>query len=159
MSEKLTHIDDAGRAKMVDVGAKDETEREGVAEAIVRMQPATLARIKSGQIKKGDVLAVAQVAGVMGAKKTPDLIPMCHPIAITGVDFNFDINDENSTITIQASVRTIGRTGVEMEALSAVATAALTIYDMCKAIDKGMVIDGISLVKKSGGRSGVYVRD
>ena len=159
MSEKLTHIDEAGRAKMVDVGAKDETEREGVAEAIVRMRPATLERIKSGQIKKGDVLAVAQVDGVMGAKKTPDLIPMCHPIAITGVDFDFKIDDENSTITIQASVRTIGRTGVEMEALTAVAAAALTIYDMCKAIDKGMIIDGIALVKKSGGRSGLYVRD
>ncbi len=158
MSEKLTHIDEAGRAKMVDVGAKDETEREGVAEAIVRMQPATLERIRAGQIKKGDVLAVAQVAGVMGAKKTPDLIPMCHPIAITGVDFNFKIDDEHSTITIQASVRTIGRTGVEMEALTAVATAALTIYDMCKAIDKGMIIDGIALVKKSGGRSGLYER-
>ena len=159
MSEKLTHIDEAVRAKMIDCGAKDETEREGVAEAIVRMQPATLERIKSGQIKKGDVLAVAQVAGVMGAKKTPDLIPMCHPIAITGVDFDFKIDDENSTITIQASVRTIGRTGVEMEALTAVTTAALTIYDMCKAIDKGMIIDGIALVKKSGGRSGVYMRD
>ena len=159
MGEDLTHIDEAGRAKMVDVGAKDETEREGVAEAIVRMQPATLERIRAGQIKKGDVLAVAQVAGVMGAKKTPELIPMCHPIAITGVDFNFEIDDEASTITITASVRTIGRTGVEMEALTAVATAALTIYDMCKAIDKGMIIDGIALVKKSGGRSGVYVRD
>ncbi|KKK51841.1 hypothetical protein LCGC14_3110910 [marine sediment metagenome] len=158
MGEDLTHIDEAGRAKMVDVGAKDETEREGVAEAIVRMQPATLERIRAGQIKKGDVLAVAQVAGVMGAKKTPELIPMCHPIAITGVDFNFEIDDEASTITITASVRTIGRTGVEMEALTAVATAALTIYDMCKAIDKGMIIDGIALVKKSGGRSGLYER-
>ncbi len=158
MSENLTHIDEAGRAKMVDVGAKGETEREGVAEAIIRMQPATLERIKAGQIKKGDVLAVAQVAGVMGAKKTPDLIPMCHPIAITGVDFDFKIDDANSTITIQAAVRTIGRTGVEMEALTAVATAALTIYDMCKAIDKGMIVDGIALVKKSGGRSGLWER-
>ena len=158
MSENLTHIDEAGRAKMVDVGAKGETEREGVAEAIIRMQPATLERIKAGQIKKGDVLAVAQVAGVMGAKKTPDLIPMCHPIAITGVDFDFKIGDANSTITIQAAVRTIGRTGVEMEALTAVATAALTIYDRCKAIDKGMIVDGIALVKKSGGRSGLWER-
>ena len=158
MEENLTHIDEAGRAKMVDVGAKGETEREGVAEAIIRMQPATLERIKAGQIKKGDVLAVAQVARVMGAKKTPDLIPMCHPIAITGVDFDFKIDDANSTITIQAAVRTIGRTGVEMEALTAVATAALTIYDMCKAIDKGMIVDGIALVKKSGGRSGLWER-
>ena len=154
MSEKLTHIDEAGRAKMVDVGAKDETEREGVAEAIVRMRPATLERIKSGQIKKGDVLAVAQVDGVMGAKKTPDLIPMCHPIAITGVDFDFKIDDENSTITIQASVRTIGRTGVEMEALTAVSVAALTIYDMCKAVDKAMVMGDVRLLEKTGGNSG-----
>lgn len=154
----LTHIDEAGRARMVDVGAKDETEREGVAEAVVRMKPETLELIKAGRIKKGDVLAVAQVAGVMGAKRTPDLIPMCHPIAITGVDFTFEVNKPASTITIQAAVRTIGRTGVEMEALTAVATAALTIYDMCKAVDKGMVIDGICLVKKSGGKSGLYER-
>jgi len=154
----LTHIDEAGRARMVDVGAKDETLREATAEAIVTMKPETLSRIKAGQIKKGDVLAVAQVAGVMGAKKTPDLIPMCHPIAITGVDFGFEINDTKSTIAIQATVRTIGRTGVEMEALTGVATAALTIYDMCKAIDKGMVISDISLVKKSGGKSGLYTR-
>lgn len=155
---KLTHIDAAGRARMVDVGDKDITVREGVAEAVVRMQPETLARIKAGQIKKGDVLAVAQVAGVMGAKKTPDLIPMCHPIAITGVDFDFTIDDDTSSITIRASVRTIGRTGVEMEALTAVSTAALTIYDMCKAIDKGMIISDIALVKKSGGKSGLYER-
>ena len=156
--DELTHIDAAGRARMVDVGEKEETLREATAEAVVRMKPATLDLIKAGRIKKGDVLAVAQVAGVMGAKKTPDLIPMCHPIAVTGVDFDFQINDADSKITILATVRTIGRTGVEMEALTAVATAALTIYDMCKAVDKGMVIDGISLVRKSGGRSGLYKR-
>ena len=156
--DELTHIDAAGRARMVDVGEKDETLREATAEAVVRMKPETLDLIKAGRIKKGDVLAVAQVAGVMGAKKTPDLIPMCHPIAVTGVDFDFQINDADSKITILATVRTIGRTGVEMEALTAVATAALTIYDMCKAVDKGMVIDGISLVRKSGGRSGLYKR-
>lgn len=154
----LTHIDESGRAKMVDVGAKAETQREATAEGIVRMKPQTLELIKSGQIKKGDVLSVAQVAGVMGAKRTPDLIPMCHPIQITGVDFSFTINDRESSITIGATVRTFGRTGVEMEALTAVSTAALTIYDMCKAVDKGMVIDGIALVRKSGGKSGLYER-
>jgi len=156
--DELTHIDEAGRARMVDVGAKDETLREAVAQATVRMKPETLARIKAGQIKKGDVLGVAQTAGVMGAKRTPDLIPMCHPITITGVDFDFKIDDAESSIAIRASVRTIGRTGVEMEALTAVSTAALTIYDMCKAIDRGMTIDNISLVKKSGGKSGLYER-
>ncbi len=156
--EKLTHIDAAGRARMVDVGAKDETLREATAEAIVRMKPETLALIKAGQVKKGDVLAVAQTAGVMGAKRTPDLIPMCHPIAITGVDFDFEMDDAESTITILATVRTIGRTGVEMEALTATATAALTIYDMCKAVDKGMVIESIALVRKSGGKSGLFER-
>ncbi len=158
MEDKLTHIDAAGRAKMVDVGEKSETVREGVAEAVIKMKPETLGLIKAGQIKKGDVLAVAQVAGVMGAKKTPDLIPMCHPIEITGVDFDFSIDDSTSSITITAAVRTVGRTGVEMEALTAVSTAALTIYDMCKAVDKGMVIEEVALVRKSGGRSGVYER-
>ena len=158
MEDKLTHIDAAGRAKMVDVGEKSETVREGVAEAVIKMKPETLGLIKAGQIKKGDVLAVAQVAGVMGAKKTPDLIPMCHPIEITGVDFDFSIDDSKSSITITAAVRTVGRTGVEMEALTAVSTAALTIYDMCKAVDKGMVIEEVALVRKSGGRSGVYER-
>src|SRR3990172_3855508 len=118
--DKLTHIDAAGRARMVDVGEKGETLREAVAEAVVSMKPETLALIKAGQIKKGDVLAVAQVAGVMGAKKTPDLIPMCHPLEITGVDFDFAVVDDTSTITILATVRNIGRTGVEMEALTAV---------------------------------------
>ncbi len=158
MAGKLTHMDASGRAKMVDVGEKSETEREGVAEAVITMKPETLALIKEGRIKKGDVLAVAQVAGVMGAKKTPDVIPMCHPIEITGVDFEFQIDEDASSITILAAVRNIGRTGVEMEALTAVSVAALTIYDMCKAIDRGMIIDGISLVRKSGGRSGVYER-
>lgn len=158
MSGELTHMDSSGRAKMVDVGDKSETLREGVAEAIITMKPETLALIQEGRIKKGDVLAVSQVAGVMGAKKTPDLIPMCHPLEITGVDFDFQIDESASTITISATVRNIGRTGVEMEALTAVATAALTIYDMCKAVDKGMIIDGIALVRKSGGRSGVYER-
>ena len=158
MAGELTHMDASGRAKMVDVGEKGETLREGGAEAVISMKPETLALIKEGRIKKGDVLAVAQVAGVMGAKKTPDLIPMCHPIEITGVDFSFQIDDAASSITIQASVRNIGRTGVEMEALTAVSVAALTIYDMCKAVDRGMTIDGMTLVRKSGGRSGIYER-
>jgi cyclic pyranopterin monophosphate synthase len=156
--QQLTHMDEAGRARMVDVGDKQETAREAVAEAVVRMRPETLELIKAGRIKKGDVLAVAQVAGVMGAKKTPDLIPMCHPLQITAVDFDFRLDERESTITIQAGVKTFGRTGVEMEALTGVATAALTIYDMCKAVDKGMVIEDIGLVSKSGGRSGRYQR-
>jgi cyclic pyranopterin monophosphate synthase len=158
VENKLTHMDEAGRARMVDVGDKEETARVGVAEAVVRMRPETLELIKAGRIKKGDVLAVAQVAGVMGAKKTPDLIPMCHPLQITAVDFDFRIDERESTITVQAAVKTFGRTGVEMEALTGVAAAALTIYDMCKAVDKGMVIEDISLVAKSGGRSGRYER-
>lgn len=158
MDGKLTHLDAKGRAKMVDVGSKDVTAREAVTQAIVSMKPETLALIKQGQIKKGDVLAVAQVAGVMGAKRTPDLIPMCHPIRITGVDFDFKINDEASTITILAAVRSLDRTGVEMEALTAVSVAALTIYDMCKAVDRAMTISDICLLKKSGGKSGVYER-
>jgi cyclic pyranopterin monophosphate synthase len=156
--QQLTHMDEAGRARMVDVGDKQETAREAVAEAVVRMRPETLELIQAGRIKKGDVLAVAQVAGVMGAKKTPDLIPMCHPLQITAVDFDFRLDERESTITIQAGVKTFGRTGVEMEALTGVATAALTIYDMCKAVDKGMVIEDIGLVSKSGGRSGRYQR-
>jgi cyclic pyranopterin monophosphate synthase len=158
VENKLTHMDEAGRARMVDVGDKEETARVGVAEAVVRMRPETLELVKAGRIKKGDVLAVAQVAGVMGAKKTPDLIPMCHPLQITAVDFDFRIDERESTITVQAAVKTFGRTGVEMEALTGVAAAALTIYDMCKAVDKGMVIEDISLVAKSGGRSGRYER-
>jgi cyclic pyranopterin phosphate synthase len=144
--------------KMVDVGDKPTTKREAVAEAVVRMKPETLALIKAGGIEKGDVPAVAQTAGIMAAKRTPDLIPMCHPLEITGVDFEFDLSDADSTVTITAAVRNIGRTGVEMEALTAVSVAALTVYDMCKAVDKGMVIDNIRLIKKSGGRSGDFNR-
>ncbi len=157
-SSSLTHIDSSGRAKMVDVGEKQITAREAIAQAVVSMRPETLSLIEQGQIKKGDVLGVAQVSGVMAAKKTPHLIPMCHPISITGVDFNFQINKENSSITIQAAVRTLDRTGVEMEALTAVSLAALTIYDMCKAVDRGITISNCCLLKKSGGKSGVYVR-
>ena len=160
---KLTHFDESGRAKMVDVTAKDVTAREAVAAGSVHMKPETLALIEEGKIKKGDVLAVAQVAGIMGAKKTPDLIPMCHPLMLTGVTLSFEIDkgpDERglSTIGISATVKTKGQTGVEMEALTAVSTAALTIYDMCKAADKEMVLGEICLMSKKGGKSGEFKR-
>ncbi len=154
----LTHFDDAGRARMVDVSAKDETMRVAVARGKVDMNPETLERIRQGQIAKGDVLAVAQVAGVMAAKQTSQLIPMCHPLMITGVDLSFDIVPPK-TIEIEGVVRVTGKTGVEMEALTAVSVAALTIYDMCKAIDKTMVISNIRLMEKSGGKSGHFVRE
>lgn len=158
MNGKLTHMDASGRAKMVDVGDKEITLREATAQAVVRMKAETLALINEGKIEKGDVLAVAQVAGVMGSKRTPDLIPMCHPLPITGVDFAFGVNDADSSITIRATVRTRGRTGVEMEALTAVSVAALTIYDMCKAVDRAMEISDVLLLEKSGGKSGLYTR-
>ncbi len=156
---ELTHFNQAGRARMVDVTAKDETKREAVAEGRITMLPATLARIRSGTMGKGDVLGVAQVAGVMGAKQTWQLIPMCHPLLLTGVDIAFAVDEAAGAIDIVATVRTTGKTGVEMEALTAVAVAALTIYDMAKAIDKGMVVEYIRLVAKSGGKSGNYVRN
>lgn len=161
--KKLTHFDESGRAKMVDVTDKNVTEREAVALASVRMKPSTLDLIQRGEVKKGDVLAVAQVAGVMGAKKTPDLIPMCHPLLLTSVKLSFQIeegpDDEGlSTIKISATVRTKGQTGVEMEALTAVSTAALTIYDMCKAADKEMIIGETYLHTKKGGKSGDFIR-
>jgi cyclic pyranopterin phosphate synthase len=142
---------------MVDVGEKDETLRIATAVGRIRMMPETLERITSGGVKKGDVLAVAQVAGVMGAKKTSDLIPMCHPIFLTGVDLTFTPVVESASIEIEAVARTVGRTGVEMEALTAVTTAALTIYDMVKAMDRTMIIEDIKLVQKSGGKSGDFV--
>jgi len=164
MAEKeLTHFDESGRAKMVDVTDKGVTSREAVAAGSIRMRHETLQLIRRGEIKKGDVLAVAQVAGIMGAKRTPDLIPMCHPLLLTGVKMDFEIEegpDESglSTINISAKVKTKGQTGVEMEALAAVSVAALTIYDMCKAADKDMVIGETSLLSKKGGKSGEYQR-
>lgn len=155
--KKVTHLDESGRAKMVDVTAKATTLREAKAEGLVRMKPETLQRIREGEIEKGDVLAVAQVAGIMAAKKTSNLIPMCHPLGITGAKMDFDFPDD-VTLRIEATVRCAERTGVEMEALTAVAVAALTIYDMCKAIDRGMAIDAIALLEKSGGKSGLYLR-
>lgn len=156
MSE-MTHFDVEGRARMVDVTGKDDTVREATARGIVHMKPSTLKLIREGGISKGDVLSVAQVAGVMAAKRTPDLIPMCHPLAITGVDMKFRLDEEGSTVEIAATVRLTGKTGVEMEALTAVSVAALTIYDMCKAVDREMVIDRIRLAHKAGGKSGEFV--
>lgn len=144
---------------MVDVSVKEETKREAVAEGRISMQPATLALVKQGAMGKGDVLGVAQVAGVMGAKRTWDLIPMCHPLLLTGVNLNFAIDEEANAIDIKATVKTTGKTGVEMEALTAVAVAALTVYDMCKAVDKGMTIEYVRLMAKSGGKSGDYIRE
>ena len=154
----LTHFDKDGRARMVDVSAKVETARTAVATGQVDMQPETMERIRAGQIAKGDVLAVAQVAGIMAAKQTAYLIPMCHPLGLTSAKLNFEF--VNSTrIQIEAIVKVSGRTGVEMEALTAVSVAALTIYDMCKAIDKTMVIGNICLLEKLGGKSGHFVRE
>ena len=154
----LTHLDDSGRAHMVDVSDKDITRREATARAVVFMQPVTAQLISTGGMAKGDVLAVAQVAGVMGAKRTPDLIPLCHPLPITGVDMAFDLDTERAVLEIRATVRVTGRTGVEMEALTAVSVAALTVYDMCKAVDRSMTISEIQLMHKVGGKSGEFVR-
>jgi len=156
--EKLTHINQEGRAKMVDVSAKKDTLREAVACGRVDMQQQTLERIASGGISKGDVLAVAQVAGVLAAKQVAQLIPMCHQLFLTGVDLNFTLDLAGSGLIIEATVRTTGKTGVEMEALTAVAVAALTVYDMCKAVDKEMVIGQICLQEKRGGSSGHFRR-
>lgn len=155
---KLTHFNDSGRARMVNVGEKDETVRTAVARGRVIMNPATFDLVEKGGMKKGDVLAVAQVAGIMGAKSTSQMIPMCHPIAITGVDIEFTLHPDISSIDVEAVVFCKGVTGVEMEALTAVSTAALTIYDMCKAVQKDIVIDSIRLMEKSGGKSGHFVR-
>jgi len=152
--EKLTHMDDAGRPRMVDVTEKPDTIREAVAKGVVRMQAATFQLIKRGGTAKGDVLAVAQLAGIMAAKRTPDLIPLCHPILIGDVKVEFSQDEANSTVEITATASSTGKTGVEMEALTATAVAALTIYDMCKAVDRGMKIENIRLVRKSGGKSG-----
>lgn len=157
MSERFTHFDESGRAHMVDVGEKPVTARRAVASGFVRMQPATVAMIREGRAAKGDVLAVAQVAGVMAAKRTPDLIPMCHPLMLTRIDIAFAIEDDG--IGIEAVVENRGRTGVEMEALTAVAGVALTIYDMVKAVDRGMTIERIQLTAKSGGSSGEWMCD
>ena len=153
---ELTHFDREGRARMVDVSGKDETEREAVAGASVIMKPATLALIMSGGVKKGDVLSVARLAGIMAAKRTPDLIPLCHPLALTAVSVDLTCDPERHAVDITARCRLKGRTGVEMEALTAAAIAALTVYDMCKAVDRGMTITDVRLLRKAGGKSGTY---
>ena len=155
--EELSHIDSKGEARMVDVSQKDDTVREAVVSGSIKMKPATLDKIRQNEIKKGDVLSVARIAGIMAAKRTPDLIPLCHPITIDNiaVDFNF-VGDD--CIRITATAKSSGKTGVEMEALVAASVAALTIYDMCKAVDKGMTIEQIYLESKKGGKSGTYMR-
>ena len=155
----LTHLDESGRARMVDVSDKDITRREATARAVVSMRPETARLIESGGVAKGDVLAVAPVAGVMAAKRTPDLIPLCHPLPITGVDMNFDLDMDAARLEIRATVRVTGKTGVEIEALTAASVAALTVYDMCKAVDRGMSISKIELLHKAGGKSGEFRRD
>jgi cyclic pyranopterin monophosphate synthase len=155
MSEThLTHIDETGQAKMVDVGAKPDTERVAVAGGEVHLRPETVSLIRQGLMKKGDVLAVARIAGIMGAKKTSELIPLCHPIALTQVEVDLQLSDELPGVLIRATARTIGKTGVEMEALTAVSVAALTVYDMVKAVEKTAKIENIRLIEKRGGRSG-----
>ena len=153
---KLTHFDKKGRAKMVDVSQKRETVREAVVRGSVFMNPETFTKIMSGEVSKGDVFAVAKVAGILGAKKTSEIIPMCHPLNLSHVEINFFPFEKESRIDIEAKVRIKAQTGVEMEGFVAVATAGLTIYDMCKAIDRGMRISDIHLVKKTGGKSGTY---
>ena len=157
--KKLTHIDDQGRPRMVDVTGKPDTHREAVAKGTVRMQADTFRLIKQGRIAKGDVLSVAQVAGINAAKQTPHLIPLCHPLLIGDVNVEFSLDEAESTIEITTTVKSTGKTGVEMEALTATAVTALTIYDMCKAVDRGMIIENIRLVRKSGGKSGTINLD
>lgn len=155
---KLTHIDKEGKARMVDVSEKPLTQREAVARGSVYMRPETIKLIKDRDIEKGDVIAVARVAGIMAAKKTSELIPMCHPLNITSVTVDIRIDEEGNKLDVEAKVKTVGQTGVEMEALTAVSIAALTIYDMCKAVDKGIVISDIMLMEKRGGKSGEFRR-
>ncbi len=158
MSE-LTHFDAAGRAHMVDVGAKPATHRVAVATGRIRMQPATLALVRDGAAAKGDVLGVARIAAIQGAKKTSELIPLCHPLAITRISVDFALDETAGAVDCTARVETLGPTGVEMEALTAVQVGLLTVYDMCKAVDRGMTIGGVRLLEKHGGRSGSYVAE
>jgi cyclic pyranopterin phosphate synthase len=154
----LTHLDETGKARMVDVGAKDDSQRVAIARGRILMRPETLDLVESGTVKKGDVLTVARVAGIQAAKRTHELVPMCHPLLLThiGVELEPGRDGPGAWIEIEATVRTTGKTGVEMEALTAVSVAALTVYDMCKAADRGMTIEGVRLVHKSGGKSGAW---
>ena len=158
MNERLSHVDEAGRARMVDVSAKPDTERMARARGSIRMRPDTLTAIRLNQIAKGDVLAVARVAGVMGAKRTAELVPLCHPIPLHDIQIAFEMDEAGPAIHVEATAKTVGKTGVEMEALTAVMVALLTIYDMGKAIDREMVVYDISLAEKSGGRLGHWSR-
>ncbi len=155
--EKLSHLDESGKPRMVDVSAKAETLREAVTRGTVHMKPETLEMIKQGQITKGDVFTVAQLAGILAAKQTPHLIPLCHPLLLGEIRVEFSIDEADHAVLITSTVKNSGQTGVEMEAMTATAVAALTIYDMCKAVDRGIRIDNIRLVKKSGGKSGTII--
>src|SRR5690606_15188353 len=157
-NDGLTHFNESGQAHMVDVGEKKETHRIAIATGTIRMKPETLAIIQSGSAKKGDVLGIARIAAIMGAKKTSDLIPLCHPLALTRVNVEFEINEGESSIVCTAQVETIGKTGVEMEALTAVQVGLLTIYDMCKAVDRGMRMRDVGLLEKHGGKSGSWIQ-
>ena len=159
MVSDLTHFNAAGEARMVDVGGKDITRRVAMAEGAIQMQPETLQRILTGGHKKGDVLGIARIAGIMGAKKTAELIPLCHPLALTRIELDLTPLPESSAVRCQAMVETQGRTGVEMEALTAVQVTLLTIYDMCKAVDRGMTITNVRLLEKTGGKSGHWRRE
>jgi cyclic pyranopterin phosphate synthase len=152
--DKLTHVDNSGRPRMVDITGKPDTVREAVARGTVTVKPSTLERLQAGSMAKGDVLAVAQLAGIMAAKQTPALIPLCHPLLIGDIQVDLSLDEKSSAVEITATVKSAGKTGVEMEALTATAVAALTVYDMCKAVDRGTKIGNIRLVKKSGGKSG-----
>lgn len=154
----FTHFNESGRARMVDVSEKPDACREAVAFGRVLVNEETFRLIRTGGMKKGDVLTTAQLGGIMGAKRTPDIIPMCHPLLLTGVDMDFRLNEKDLAVEITATVRCTGATGVEMEAMTAVSVAALTVYDMCKAVQRDMVIDRICLLKKSGGKSGTFIR-
>ena len=156
--KRLSHVDRRGRARMVDISDKDETKREAVARGVITMRSETLRLIQQGSLPKGDVLAAARLAGVMAAKRVPDLIPLCHPLLLTSAEIEFTPVERTGRLDIESRVRITGRTGAEMEALTAVAVAALTVYDMCKAVDKAMVIGSIRLVVKKGGKSGTYRR-
>ena len=157
--QRLSHIDDAGRARMVDVTAKDETVRVAVAKGRVVMKPETLRLLSRGEIAKGNVLTTAQVAGVMAAKRAHELLPMCHPLLLSGIDVTLEPDEAAGSVEITATVRTTGKTGVEMEALVAVSVAGLTVYDMCKAVDRGMRLEAVRLLRKSGGKSGDWTGD
>ncbi|RSZ56829.1 cyclic pyranopterin monophosphate synthase MoaC [Massilia atriviolacea] len=155
-NDQLTHFDASGQAHMVDVAAKSDTHRIAVAAGTIRMQPATMALVVSGSANKGDVLGIARIAAIMGAKKTSELVPLCHPLAITRVAVDFEVDEAASSVHCRAQVETVGKTGVEMEALTAVQVGLLTIYDMCKAVDRGMVMTNVRVLEKQGGKSGSW---